>query len=172
MIGRITANRANPVRSGLKPSRSWKCREANSTPASSPNWTSPLIAAFPRNGRRRSRWTSISGSSATDWRRTKTTDSSTPAVSRAIVSGEVQDHRLACWTASTVSPTSPTSNSNEVGLIVPGRPTFSGRAMRTMIRAAMPSGTFSQNTARHATTWVSTPPSSGPAARNTWLMPT
>ena len=35
----------------------------------------------------------------------------------------------------------------------------------------MPTGTFSQNTARHDTDSVSAPPISGPTARKIWLIP-
>ena len=87
------------------------------------------------------------------------------------MSGESQPHAAASCTASTVAPRPPTRSASATGLIRPGRVACAGFAIATSTSAAMPTGTFSQNTARHDTDSVSAPPISGPIARKIWLIP-
>ena len=53
----------------------------------------------------------------------------------------------------------------------PRRVACAGFAIATSTSAAIPTGTFSQNTARHDTDSVSAPPINGPIARKIWLIP-
>ena len=95
----------------------------------------------------------------------------TPAPSTSSVSGESQPHVAASCTASTVAPRPPTSSANAPARIRPGRVACAGLAIATSTSAAIPTGTFSQNTARHDTDSVSAPPINGPIARKIWLIP-
>ena len=68
--------------------------------------------------------------------------------------------------ASTVRPTPRTNNTtSRLRIGAAGVRTLAGRAICTKINAAIPTGTFSQNTARQLTVWVRKPPSNGPTAR-------
>src|SRR5262245_34998534 len=82
------------------------------------------------------------------------------------------DQRLDSWMASTVSSTPPTSNAASTYRIrLPGIATLTGLATRTRTSESSATGTLSQNTARQVQSSASTPPTTGPTTRNSWLIP-